>query len=109
MANTASDEILLYTAVNEEDLAQEILVDLVSDGLILSGSFFPVKTVFMWEGQIHIDEEYKLIMKTREGYYEDIEKYLMKNHPYRAPEIIRVAASFGSAEFKKHITAHKQL
>ncbi len=104
-----SDELLIYTAVNDEDLAQEILVDLVSDGLILSGNYYPVKTIFIWEGQVHIDEEFKLMMKARDGFYSDIEKYLMENHPYRAPEIIRVPASFGSPEFKKHITAHKKM
>ena len=109
MANSAGDELIIYTAVNEEDLAQEVLIDLVSDGLILSGNYFPVKTIFIWEGTVHIDEEYKLMMKAREGFYDDIEKYLMENPPYRAPEIIKVSASFGSPEFKKHITAHKRM
>ncbi len=105
----ATDELILFTAVNEEDLAQEMLVNLLHEGLILSGTYYPVKTVFLWEGEIHLDEEFKLMMKARDGYYEDIEKFIMENHPYRAPEIIRVDASFGSAEFKKHITAHKRL
>ena len=104
-----TDEIIIYTAVNEEDLAEEILVDLVSDGLILSGNYYPVKTIFMWDGVLHVDEEYKLMMKARQGYYADVEKYIMANHPYRAPEIIRIDASFGSPEFKQHITAHKKL
>ncbi|MBX7059448.1 MAG: divalent-cation tolerance protein CutA [Leptospirales bacterium] len=102
-------EVLVLTAINEEELAEQILIDLVSEGFILSGNIIPVKTVFMWEGQIHIDDEFKLLMKAREGYYSDIERYIMDKHPYRSPEIIKVDANFGSEEFRKKLMSNKKL
>lgn len=105
----ATDEILVLTAINEEEKATEFLVDLVSDGLILSGTFYPVKVVYFWEGEVHIDEEYKVVMKSREGHFADIEKYIIENHHYRAPEVIKVNASFGSDVFKKYLTDNKKM
>jgi periplasmic divalent cation tolerance protein len=102
-------EVIVLTSINEEELAEQILIDLVSDGLILSGNIFPVKTVFMWEGQITIDEEFKIMMKAREGNYAAIEQYISEKHPYRAPEIIKLDANFGSEAFRKRVTAHKRL
>ncbi|MCB1324578.1 MAG: divalent-cation tolerance protein CutA [Spirochaetales bacterium] len=107
MADT--DEILVMTALNEEEAAQEMLVDLVREGFILSGTYYQVKIVFQWEGQVHFDEEYKLMMKARAGYYPDIEKYIMENHPYRAPEVIKIPASFGSPQFREHLMANKRM
>ncbi len=102
-------EILVLTTINDEELAEQILIDLVSEGYILSGSIIPVKTVFMWEGQIHIDDEFRLLMKAREGYYKEIESYIIEKHPYRAPEVIKIQASFGSEEFRKHLLSNKKM
>lgn len=106
---TIKDEIIVITAVNDEDLAQEFLVDMVSDGIILSGSYWTVKVIFKWENQIHIDEEFKILVKARAGFFPDIEKYIMEHHHYRAPEIIKIDASFGSQIFRDHIMANKKL
>lgn len=106
---SARDEIVVITAVNEEDLAQEFLVDMISEGIILSGTYWPVKVIFQWENQIHIDEEYKIMLKARAGYFSDIEKYIMENHHYRAPEIIKLEASFGSQDFRDHIMSNKKM
>jgi len=90
-------------------LAQEFIGELLEEHLILSGCFFPVRTMFVWEGQMTIDDEFKVILKAREGNYPNIEDYIKEKHPYRAPEIIKLSAEFGSAEFKKFLVSQKRL
>ncbi|MCB1314364.1 MAG: hypothetical protein KDK27_00340 [Leptospiraceae bacterium] len=38
-----------------------------------------------------------------------MEKYIIENHHYRAPEVIKVNASFGSDVFKKYLTDNKKM
>lgn len=107
MSNT--NEVLILTALNDEDLAQEFIMDLLDQGLILSGTYWPVKVVYQWDGSVHIEDEYKLLLKAREAFFIDIEKYIMEKHHYRAPEIIKVDALFGSPAFREHLMANKSL
>lgn len=105
-----NDEIIVFTAINDEDLAQEFVQELLQEGFILSGTIFPgVKVMYIWDGQTTIDDEFKIMIKAREGNYNHIEQYIMKKHPYQAPEIIKISASFGSPDFKNFLVSRKKL
>lgn len=106
---TSKDEILILTALNDEDLAQEFIIDLLEEGLILSGSYWPVKVMYKWDDTIHVEDEYKLMFKARSGFYNDIEKYIIGKHHYKSPEIIKIDAVFGSDAFRENLMSNKSL
>ena len=103
------DEILILTALNDEDLAEEFIIDLLEAGLILSGVYWPVKVIYQWDGSIHMEEEYKLLFKARADFYDPIEQYIIKKHHYKSPEIIKLDAVFGSQAFREHLMSRKTL
>ena len=105
----AKDEILVMTALNDEDLVEEFIVDLLEAGLILSGVYWPIKVLYQWDGSIHIEEEYKLLLKARADFYDEIENYIIKKHHYKSPEIIKIDAVFGSKVFREHLMSRKTL
>lgn len=105
-----NDEIVVFTSINDEDVAQEFVQELLQEQLILSGTIFPgAKVMYVWEGQVTLDTEYKIMLKAREGHYAGIEEYIMKKHPYLAPEIIKFQVSFGSPDFRKFLMGNKKL
>ena len=104
MSADTSGEILIFTAINEEEKAEDMLVDLLESGLIISGTIFPsVKLFYRWNDKINIDEEVKILIKAKEFYYTEIEAYILKHHHYLSPELVKLDATFGSKFFKDEI------
>ena len=107
--SAASEEILVLCSVNDEDLAQEFITDLLEDQLVLSGSILPAQIMYIVDGQLTIEGDFKMLLKAREGNYADIEKYIMEKHPYRSPEVIKIPASSGSAAFREFLMQRKTM
>lgn len=100
----SSQEILIFTTLADRDLAEEYIAEMLQNGIIISGTIFPeVALLYQWEGKLTIDSENKILLKAKTEQYPAIEEYIMKKHPYLAPEIIRLEASFGSDKFKSFI------
>ncbi|MDF3820370.1 divalent-cation tolerance protein CutA [Leptospira sp. 96542] len=99
-----SDEILVFTTIGDRDMAEEHISEMLELGIIISGTIFPeVELVYMWEGKITVDTENKILLKAKGENYDRIEEYIMKRHPYIAPEIIKLDASFGSPAYKTFV------
>ncbi|EQA37437.1 divalent cation tolerance protein, CutA1 family [Leptospira inadai serovar Lyme str. 10] len=100
----SSQEILVFTTLADRDLAEEYIAEMLQQGIIVSGTIFPeVALLYQWEGKLTIDSENKLLLKAKAEHYPAIEEFIMKKHPYLAPEIIRLDVSFGSDKFKSFI------
>ncbi|MCB1175401.1 MAG: divalent-cation tolerance protein CutA [Leptospiraceae bacterium] len=106
---TTPAECLILTALNDEDLIQQFISELLEEGLILSACYWPVKVMYQWEGAMHVEDEYKVLMKTRQDRYAAVEEYIIEHHPYKAPEIIEVNAVLGSPSFRNHLMAQKTM
>lgn len=97
-------DILIFTTFGDRDLAEEFISELLDLGLVISGTIFPeVELIYKWEGKVTIDTENKILFKAKASNYDKVEQYILKKHPYIAPEIIRIEASFGSQMFKDTI------
>ena len=92
-------ELLILTSLSEEEDAMDFIEELLEAELIKSGFIMPGKTMYLWEGQLTIDEEYKLMLKTSEEFYARIEEFIQDKHPYLIPEIVKVSYKPGSEQF----------
>ncbi len=100
----ATEEILVFTTIGDRDMAEEHISEMLEQGLIISGTIFPeVELVYLWDGKITVDTENKILLKANASKYEGIEEYIKKHHPYLAPEIIKIDASFGSPGYKAFV------
>ena len=98
---STSNEIIIFTAINDTDVAEELITNMLEAGLIISGTLFPGTTLlYRWENKINLDEEVKIIIKAKRENLEKIEDYVMHRHPYRFPEMTVIDASFGSERFR---------
>ncbi|PJZ75888.1 divalent-cation tolerance protein CutA [Leptospira neocaledonica] len=101
---SSSQEILVFTTLADRDLAEEYIAEMLQLGIIVSGTIFPeVALLYQWEGKLTIDSENKILLKAKADKYAAIEEYIIKKHPYLAPEIIKMDVSFGSDKFKAFI------
>jgi len=98
----SSNEIIIFTAINDTDLAEEFITNMLEAGLIISGTIFPGTTLmYRWENKINLDEEVKIIIKAKRENYDKIEDYIMHRHPYKMPEMTCIDATFGSDRFRE--------
>jgi len=59
----------------------------------------PIESIYSWNDEVEVSEEYLCFIKTKEDLYEEIEELLIEVHPYDTPEIIVTEIKDGSEEY----------
>ncbi|MDO9575100.1 MAG: divalent-cation tolerance protein CutA [bacterium] len=91
--------IAVYTTLPDRDSARKLAKALVTERLTACANFFPVESIYRWEGKIEEEREYALILKTREELYPEVEKRIKELHPYKLPAIISYKIERGLGEY----------
>lgn len=82
--------IVLCTAPDQAT-AEHIAGALVDEQLAACVNILPQLTsVYRWQGTRETDTEVLLIIKTREGVYQNLERRVVELHPYELPEVVAV-------------------
>lgn len=63
-----------------------------------------MRSLYWWEDKIQDREEAMLIIKTKLGLYNEMEKLIKHEHPYKVPEIIAFPIAKGYKPFLEWIT-----
>lgn len=95
-----TDYILVLTNCPGSITAKQIAQDLVANGHAACVNIIPgINSYFKWGNKVDNKEEYLLIVKTKRANYPDVEKNILRLHPYELPEIISVPISKGLAGY----------
>jgi len=98
--------ILVLTTVPDEEIGQKIASDLVKAKLAACVTLSSTcKSFYWWKKEIVEDQECMLFIKTKASLYPELEKNLLKSHPYDVPEIIALPLTEGYSEYLKWITS----
>ncbi|MEM9018008.1 MAG: divalent-cation tolerance protein CutA [Verrucomicrobiota bacterium] len=54
------------------------------------------ESIYRWEGELKVDEECTLLIKTTRAQVAEVETFLQENHPYEEPEFLVLAIPAGS-------------
>ncbi len=90
--------MVLTTAGTEEE-AHRLAEGLVAGKLAACVQVLPVTSTYIWQGQLHRDPEWLLLIKTTAARYSDVEAFLREHHSYQVPEIVQVPIRQGLAEY----------
>ncbi len=90
--------VVLVTA-SSEDEAKSIARSLVTEKLAACVSFFPIRSVYTWENELHTDMEWQLAIKTDLAQFAALEAKIVSLHSYAVPEIIALAIEAGSESY----------
>jgi periplasmic divalent cation tolerance protein len=66
---------------------------------IISG----IESVYEWEGSIHQDNEFLLIVKTTALRFPDLEAAVRSRHPYATPEILALSSAQVSEAYRRWV------
>lgn len=84
--------ITLYVTYKNQEDADKIVNYLLDKNLIACANFFPVNSVYKWEGKIEHQDEVVSFIKTRKENFEVVRDEILKMHPYETPCILKLEA-----------------
>ena len=91
-----SEFIQISTTCDDRDVLEKIAAALVDDKIAaccqLEG---PVTSVYCWEGKTESAIEFRLLIKTKEELFSQVEKSIASLHSYQQPQItaVRIVAT----------------
>ncbi|MEO0306263.1 MAG: divalent-cation tolerance protein CutA [candidate division WOR-3 bacterium] len=95
--------IIVFCTIQGKDKAYEISRKIIENKLAACVNYFKVNSIFEWKDKIEEEEEYFLIIKTKEEKFRELENFIKKNHPYEVPEIIYFKIEKGNEDYLKWI------
>lgn len=63
----------------------------------------PLSSTYRWKGVIEHSEEWRIAVKFTKGRAEELEEWLLQNHPYDDPQWLAVVAEKASATYAKWV------
>ena len=95
-----TDVTLILITVPDEATASKISSMLVEQKLAACVNIVPgIRSYFRWHNRLNTVSELLLLVKTRRELFDEVEKSILKYHPYEVPEIIAVEIPFGNEKF----------
>ncbi|HVN64809.1 MAG TPA: divalent-cation tolerance protein CutA [Candidatus Binataceae bacterium] len=92
--------IAILTTVGRQRQAASIARTLVDEQMAACVNIVgPVRSVYRWQGAVHDDREFLLVIKTRADRYPVVERRIREIHPYELPELIAIGVNRGSKPY----------
>lgn len=84
--------ILVLTTVGSEDQGIQIAESLVERGHAACVNIIKkIRSIYRWKGEIWDDEEFLLVIKTRESLFPQVRETIQSLHSYELPEVLCVS------------------
>ena len=93
-----TDLILLLTTMPDDDRTDRLARTLVEEGLAACVNVHgPMKSTYQWKGQVEVERERQVVIKTTRARLVALETRLRGLHPYELPEIVVIDAAASDA------------
>lgn len=99
--------VVLVTAGSEAE-AESLACHLVEARLAACVSVLPVRSIYRWQGKIHTEPEWQLIIKADLSQFEAIAQTITQHHSYEVPEIIALPIVAGLPDYLSWLQAQVQ-
>ncbi len=85
--------VLVMVTFPNDDSAKSMINKVLEQKLAACILRSKVNSSYMWEGQEQDEEEVIALFKTIPTNFEQLEQYILENHPYEVPAILKIEAS----------------
>ncbi len=103
METPAGYGVVLVTANNMQE-AEAIANALVEAKLAACVSLLPIHSIYTWQGELHKEQEWQLLIKTDLAQFSAMEVKIKELHSYEVPEIIALPIVAGSQPYLQWIS-----
>ena len=100
----SSQIYLVYITVKDQEEGLSIAKQVLEKKLAACANLHPnIKSAFLYKGQMQIQNESVLILKTTTLKYDELEKFVLAIHSYETPCVLKLPVQSGSEDFAKWI------
>ncbi len=100
--------VVLVTASSQQE-ASAIATSLVKSHLAACVSLMPIHSIYTWQGELHQEQEWQLLIKTDLSKFQTLEAKIRELHSYEVPEIIALPILAGSQAYLNWISEQVQM
>lgn len=94
---------VILTTCGDTEQAGGIASGLVRNRLAACVQIMPITSYYEWKKEVNTDAEQLLIIKAKQEAYQRIEEYIINNHTYEIPEVIKIPIQGGFASYLRWI------
>ena len=80
--------IIVYITCGSKEEAEKIGRAIVEEKLAACVNYFPINSIYWWQGKVESGEEYVLICKTPREKFTKLKKKVKQLHSYQLPVIL---------------------
>lgn len=95
--------LLIYVTHPSKPEAVRVSTELLNQRLVACVNYYPMESVYWWEGRLTKSEEIMTIYKTRSENWEVVKSAIESSHKYETPCIIRLAEVTANASYEQWI------
>lgn len=100
-----SDHLVVLVTAGSEEQARQIARDLLEKKLIACANLVPVRSLYVWDGEVQDDPEVLMIIKTTSAVFQEkLVAAIQAQHSYDVPEIIGMPVIVGSLDYLKWVS-----
>jgi len=99
--------VVLITAASQTE-AEAIARELIQAKLAACVGLMPVRSIYTWQGEVHQDAEWQLLIKTDLQQFAALEARVRSIHSYEVPEIIALPILQGSPPYLQWMAEQMQ-
>lgn len=92
----------VYITCKDAKEAKKISISLLQMRLIACSNFFPINSLYWWNGKIQASKESVIILKTKKQNFNKIKEEVKKIHSYKIP-CISLIDSKSNEEFENWV------
>ena len=96
---------MIYVTTRSETEASQISEHLVTNHLVACANYFPIKSLYYWEGTLEKSDEYGLVLKTQASKVDEVITEITNLHSYEVPCIVTYKIDKGHQEFLDWVVA----
>jgi len=96
---------IIITTFNDKKRAKKLIKKLLTEKLAACIQINEIESFYEWENKKCNEKEFSLSIKTASHLYKEVEMCILKNSPYKVPEIVMVPIKKGHKEYLKWVNA----
>ncbi len=98
-----SDYCVVTTTTPNQSEAEELAKKILSQKLAACIQIQKIQSFYTWKGEVQSCIEHLLVIKSKCKKYTKLQSFILNNHSYETPEIIKLPIISGSANYLKWI------
>ena len=95
-----TDIVVAFSTVRDINTARKLATDLLRQRLVACVNVIPgVESHYRWQGEVRLDAEVLIIMKTRQDRVPALRDWIETYHGYTTPELVVMPVTAGSGPY----------